>query len=234
MTLLLIFVPNSIYIKEYPITYAGCHFFSRMTIIKLSNGQLWIHSPCQITPQLKAEIEALGQVGVIVAPGNYHHLHITSCQDAFPSAQTFICPGVEKKQPKLKFDAILHESKPEDSYAADFEQVLIQGNRVINEVAFLHKESKTLILTDSIELIGDSTPGTNWVLRCWWKYLLRMWNVPKPAPEYQMGWNDKVLAKKSMEQILQWDFQKVVIAHGENILEDAKNVVHSAWKGILG
>lgn len=141
---------------------------------------------------------------------------------------------VWRKQPTLKFDAILHESKPEDSYAADFEQVLIQGNRVINEVAFLHKESKTLILTDSIELIGDSTPGTNWVLRCWWKYLLRMWNVPKPAPEYQMGWNDKVLAKKSMEKIMQWDFQKVIISHGENISEDAKNVVYSAWKGILG
>ncbi|KAL7427268.1 hypothetical protein ACHAXM_000770 [Skeletonema potamos] len=230
---LISFAPNSIYINEYPITNAGCHFFSRMTIVKLSSGQLWIHSPCQIRPQLKAEIEALGQVAVIVAPGNYHHLHVRSCQNAFPFAQTFICPGVEKKQPTLTFDAILHESKPE-SYAADFEHLLIQGNRVIEEVAFLHKESKTLVLTDAIELIGDSTPGTNWVLRCWWKYLLRMWNVPKPAPEYQMGWNDKLLAKKSMEQIMKWDFQKVIISHGDIIADDAKNVVHSAWKSILG
>lgn len=219
---LLTFAPN-IYIKEYPIRYAGCTFSSCMTIAKLSNGRLWIHSPCEITPQLKAEIEALGPVGVIIAPGNYHHLHVKSCQDAFPSAQTVICPGVEKKQPTLKYDAILQETKPEESYAADLEQVLIQGNRVINEVAFLHKESKTLILTDSIELIGDSTPGTNLVLRFWWKYLLRMWNVPKPAPEYQMGWNDKVLAKKSMEQIMQWDFQQVIISHGENIVRQRED-----------
>eukprot|EP00984_Skeletonema_dohrnii_P012974 scaffold5322_cov139-Skeletonema_dohrnii-CCMP3373.AAC.5 len=230
---LLNFAPN-IYIQEYPIKYAGCHFHSRMTIIKLSTGQLWIHSPCDITPQLKSEIEALGPVGVIIAPGNYHRLHVHSCQNAFPSAQTIICPGVEKKQPKLKYDAILHETKPEEAYAADLEQVLLQGNRVINEVAFLHKESKTLILTDSIELIGDSTPGTNWVLRFWWKYLLRMWNVPKPAPEYQMGWNNKALAKKSMERIMQWDFEQVIISHGDNITEDAKNVVHRAWKSILG
>ena len=50
------FAPN-IYIKDYPIKYAGCHFNSRMTIVKLSTGQLWIHSPCEITPQLKSEIE---------------------------------------------------------------------------------------------------------------------------------------------------------------------------------
>lgn len=231
---LLTFAPN-IYIKEYPIRYAGCHFFSRMTIVKLTNGKLWIHSPCEITPQLKTEIESLGQeVSIIVAPGNYHHLHVKSCQDAFPEAMTYICPGVEKKQQTLKYDAILHETKPEDSYAEDFEQVLIQGNRVINEVAFLHEPSKTLILVDSIELIGDRTHGTTWILRFWWKYLLRMWNVPKPAPEYQMGWKDKTLAKKSMDEIMQWDFNQVIISHGENITKDAKNVVRSAWKSILG
>lgn len=227
------FAPN-VYIKEYPIRYAGCRFYSRLTIVKLSNGQLWIHSPCEITTELKSEIEALGPVGIIVAPGNYHHMHVASCQAAFPSAKTYICPGVETKQPKLKYDTKLHENKAEDLYAEDLEQVLLKGNRVINEVAFFHKPTKTLILVDSIEWIGDHTPGTNWVLRFWWKYLLGMWNTPKPAPEYQMGWKDKSQAKKSMEQILQWDFESVIISHGENITKDAKEVVRSAWKRILG
>ena len=141
---------------------------------------------------------------------------------------------MEVKQPKLKYDAILQESKPEDAYAADFDQVLLQGNKVINEVAFLHKPTKTLILVDSIELIGDETQCTNWVLRFWWKYLLRMWNVPKPAPEYQMGWKDKLQAKQCMERILQWDFESVIISHGDNFTKDAKSVVHGAWKGIIG
>ena len=105
---------------------------------------------------------------------------------------------------------------------------------MINEVAFLHKPTKTLILVDSIELIGDETPGTNWVLCFWWKYLVRMWNVPKPAPEYQMGWKDKLQAKQCMERILQWDFESVIISHGDNFTEDAKSVVHGAWKGIIG
>ena len=226
------FAPD-IYIKEYPIRYAGCRFYSRMTIIKLSDGQLWIHSPCEITEEIKSEIQSLGPVGVIIAPGNYHHLHVASCQAAFPTAKTYICPGVETKQPTLNYDAILHENKPEDSYATDFDQVLIQGNRVIWEVAFFHKPTKTLILVDSIEWIGDNTEGTNWVLRFWWKYLLRMWNVPKPAPEYQMGWKNKLEAKHSMEQIMQWDFQSVIISHGQNITEDAKSVVQSAWRDIL-
>ena len=57
-TSFLTFAPD-IYIKEYPIRYAGCHFFSRMTIVKLTNGKLWIHSPCEITQQLKTEIEKI-------------------------------------------------------------------------------------------------------------------------------------------------------------------------------
>jgi hypothetical protein len=229
---------HNVYIKEYPIRYAGCRFHSRMTIVKLSTGQLWwIHSPCEITPEVQSELQALlggTTVGImIIAPGNYHHMHVASCQAAFPAAKTYICPGVETKQKNLKFDAILDETKPEDSYAADLEQVLIQGNRVMNEVAFFHKPTKTLILVDSIELIGDNTPGTNWVLRFWWKYVMRMWNVAKPAPEYQMGWKNKNQAKECMQQILEWDFESVIIAHGQNITKDAPDVVRSAWKDIL-
>ncbi|KAL7552349.1 hypothetical protein ACHAWF_015591 [Thalassiosira exigua] len=225
------FAPH-IFIIEYPISYAGCTFTSRMTVVKLSSGRILVHSPCEIDDQLKAEIESLGTVDCIIAPGNYHHLHLPSCQKAFPSAKTLICPGVEKKRDDLRYDRIIGD-EPDEAYSCDIDQVIIQGNRIINEVAFYHKSSKTLILVDSIELIGDKAPGTNWVLQFWWKYVLRMWNIAKPAPEYQMGWRDRVKARKSMERILEWDFDKVIIAHGENIEKDAKDVVREAWQGIL-
>ena len=49
-----------------------------------------------------------------------------------------------------------------------------------------------------------------------------------------MGWKDKLQAKQCMERILQWDFESVIISHGDNFTEDAKSVVHGAWKGIIG
>ena len=61
------------------------------------------------------------------------------------------------------------------------DQLLI-GNRVMREVDFLHRASRTLVVTDLIENFQDATPGTNRVLRATIK-LLGMWGRPAPAPE---------------------------------------------------
>lgn len=52
---------NRIWIKEYPVHYAGVDFYSRMTVIRLANGNLFVHSPCEIDPNTKAAIEGLGK-----------------------------------------------------------------------------------------------------------------------------------------------------------------------------
>ena len=218
--------------KEYPVRYSGCTFPGRMTVVLLSDGRILIHSPCSIDPETKAGIENLGPVAFIVAPGNYHHLHVPSCQAAFPAAKTFICPGIETKRPDLVFDGVLQDT-PEEGWATDFEQTVMRGCRFMWEVAFFHRPSRTLILVDLIENIGDSTPDTNRLLRFFWKYVFRMWNVPKPAPEYQMGWKDKRAARRSLHRILGWQFDKVIIAHGEPLVELARDAVEGAWRSVL-
>ena len=56
-----------------------------------------------------------------------------------------------------------------------------------------------------------------------------MWNKAKPAPEYQFGWKDKKAAKYSLEKIMSWDFDKIIISHGDLILNDAKEIAAKAW-----
>ncbi len=223
---------SHIWLKEYPVRYSGCKFLGRMSVVQLSDGNILIHSPCPIDPEIKAEIENLGKVAFIVAPGNYHHLHIQSCQTAFPEAKTFICPGIETKRPDLEFDGVLGDT-PEPGWEADFAQTVVRGCRFMWEVAFFHKGSRTLFLVDLVENIGDATPGTNSILRFFWKYVFRMWNVPKPAPEYQMGWKDRPAARASLDSILQWQFENVIIAHGEPLVENAKDSVRRAWRSVL-
>jgi hypothetical protein len=222
------YIPNQIWTCKYPVHYAGCDFTGRMTVIRLANGYLMLHSPCQIDADLKQAIQALGEVGYIVAPGSFHHLHISSAQDAFPEATTYICPGIERKQPQLHFDWFLAENPPED-WSQDLDQVLVRGTRWMWEVVFFHRASKTLILVDLIENITDKTESVNWQMKFWWKVIFDMWNHPKPAPEYQLGWSDKKAAKESLEKILSWDFQRIILAHGDLIEEDARGVAQQAW-----
>lgn len=220
---------DRIWIKEYPIRYAGTRFNSRMTVVRLSNGNLFLHSPCEIDERTKNAIEELGRVDFIVAPGSYHYLHVSSAQQAFPEAETFICPGIERKVPEIEFDWLLGD-RPDERWKEDLEQVLVRGNRMIWEVAFYHKITRTLILVDLIENFTDRTEDVNWTLKLWFKSVFRMWGNPKPAPEYQLGWNDKKAACQSLKRILSWDFERILISHGDLIEENAKAVALHAWR----
>lgn len=227
------YVPGSIYIVEYPIHFGGINLFSRMTIVRLSNGKLWLHSPCKLDATLKSEIDQLGEVACIIAPGNFHHLYVSDLQADYPDAETFLCPGLEKKRADLHFDWILG-NRPDPRWEPDFEQLVIQGTRIINEVAFLHKPSRTLILVDLLENIGDDyTHEADLLLKFWWKAVFHMWNHPKPAPEYQIGWGDKTIVRKGLEKILSWEFERIIIAHGNLIEKDAKAVATKAWENVL-
>lgn len=227
------YIPGQIWLCLYPVKYAGLSFSSRMTVFRLSDGKVLLHSPCHINASLKQAIEEIGEVAYIAAPGSYHYLHVPSAQQAFPAAETYLCPGIEQKRPEMHFDWLLGDHAP-SAWAGELEQVLVRGARFMWEVAFYHRAGKTLILVDLVENIGDETEGVGWGLKFWWKAVFHMWNNPKPAPEYQMGWKDKEAARESLERILAWDFERVIIAHGDLIEEDARAVVRKAWTRPLG
>jgi hypothetical protein len=220
---------DAIWIREYPIRYAGTRFNARMTIVRLGNGNLFIHSPCEIDEHTKSMIEPLGTVEFIIAPGLYHFSYIKSAQQAFGEAETFICPGIERKLPDLNFDGLLSD-RPDPRWEKDLDQVLVRGNKYIWEVAFFHKPTKTLLLVDLIENFTDETEDVSWSLKLWFKAVFRMWENPKPAPEYQLGWKDKQAARRSLKKILEWDLERIIIAHGDLIEENARQVALNAWR----
>lgn len=227
------YIQGKIYIVEYPIRFAGMDLFSRMTIVKLGNSKLWVHSPSKVDAKLKAGLDELGEVAYIIAPGNYHHLNVGDFQSAYPNAETYLCPRLERKCADLEFDWILG-NRCDPRWEQEFEQVVIRGTRFINEVAFFHQSTKTLILVDLIENIGDDyTHEAGLLLQFWWKAVLNMWNNPKAAPEYQLGWGNKAVVKKSLNRILDWDFDKIILAHGNLIEHDARAVAAKAWEKVL-
>ncbi|MFZ2031598.1 MAG: DUF4336 domain-containing protein [Vitreimonas sp.] len=231
--LLTSYIADQIWFRSYPVRLAGTRFEARMTTIRLASGQLMLHSPCHIDAAIAAEISALGPVGHIVVPGNFHHLHAKSAQTAFPGAKTWICPGVEKKRPDLKYDGVLGDQAPAE-WSGEVDQVLVQGARIMREVAMYHRASGSLILVDLIENFTDATPNTNGAMKFWFKYVLRMWDNPRPAPEYTMGWSDRISAANSLRRILAWDFRQIVLSHGDLIDHNAHAVAAKAWSGLLG
>jgi hypothetical protein len=114
----------------------------------------------------------------------------------------------------------------------ELEQVVIRGNRVIREILFFDRVSRTLIVTDSVENYGDRTPGVPLLLKLWW-HVFRLWNRPALAPEYGLGWRDRRAAGESFMRALQWDFERIMLSHGDLIEEDARSRATRAWKRLL-
>ena len=230
---LLEYVKSQIWIVEYPVRYGAIDLFGRMTIVKLASGELIIHDPCDIDESLMHAINAIGEVKYIIAPGSFHHLFVRQFQQKYPNAETFVCPGLERKRPDIKFEWILG-NKPDHRWEGGLEQVLVQGPRIIWEVAFFHKPSKTLILVDLLENIGDDYQHpASLYLQFWWKLIFRMWNRPKAAPEYQMAWGRKDVVRQSLEKIIAWQADRVILAHGELIEGNVTQILRTAWRKVL-
>jgi hypothetical protein len=226
-----VFVSDSLWVREYSVRLGGARFNARMTVIKLQSGGLLVHSPSAFDGSLTAEVAALGRVAAIIAPGNFHWLYVHSCQRAFPDAETYLCPGVEKRAKGLSFDYVLGDEAP-PLWANELSQVALHGARVMREIAFLHRASRTLILVDLLENFTPATRGTNLFLRVLFR-ALGMWNRPGPAPEYRFAWGDRARVREGMDRILAWDFERVIVSHGDVITRDARQTVTRAWRQLL-
>ena len=67
----------------------------------------------------------------------------------------------------------------------------------------------------------------------WQELVFRLWNRPKAAPEYRLGWTDKAAAAQALRRILAWEFERIIIAHGDLIESDAHAVARAAWQQLL-
>lgn len=223
------YVPGLVWVKEHPLSLMGSAIRTRMTVLRLDGG-LCLHSPVTIDDSTREYIEQLGDVIALVAPSNCHHLYFASAQQAFPHAQTFGTVDVQRKRPDLRFDEIIGEEPP-SCWMGQMEQVFV-GNRIMREVDFLHRASRTLVAVDLVENFSNQTAGTNGLLRAMMR-VLGMWGRARPAPELRWFTRDRETARKAIERILAWDFDRAVIAHGDLLDQSPHEAIREAWRWVL-
>ena len=70
-----------------------------------------------------------------------------------------------------------------------------------------------------------------------WGQQLDEWDAVRIAlgdnPSQQATELETSAARESLEKILAWDFDKIIIAHGELIDKDAHHVARKAWRQVL-
>lgn len=153
----------------------------RSVIARLPEG-LWVHSPIPLTPALADAVEAVGPIAHLVSPNHSHYLFLPEWQQRFPDARVW-------RPQMLNTSEALFEG---------IDQQTIHGVPKMEECVFLHRASKTLIVTD---LFLNVRTHPNWMTRAAFG-MLGAYGRPKQAFLWRWRTTDRKAARESLETIL--------------------------------
>ncbi len=229
-------VGDDIWIVDGPhIGFYGIPFPTRMTVIRLAGGELFIHSPIALSDGLKAEVEALGRVRHLVSPNWIHYAYIADWQKAFADTLAWAAPNVGARAKKfhmdIRFDRELGDTPPPE-WAEEVDQLIAHGSTAHVEVVFFHKPSRTLILTDLIENFEKSK------VPFWLRAVLPLAGVMDPdgkAPvDMRMTFRrGKPALRKAVQRMIDWGPERVILAHGRWYERDGVAELKRAFRWVL-
>jgi hypothetical protein len=207
-------------------------FTTRMTVVRLSNGDLFLHSPVRFDARLAGELRGLGRVRHLVSPNQFHYAHIGEWARAFPETISWASPGVRRRararHMDIDFTRDLDAGAPQE-WRLEIDQLLFPGG-YFKEFVFFHKASRTLILTDAIiniELDKISEP---------WRTVVRLSGMYHPYGQIFFGmrlplifqWGER---KAAIAKILSWRPQRILLSHGRCFDADADEVIARIFGG---
>ncbi|MEZ0370868.1 MAG: DUF4336 domain-containing protein [Candidatus Sericytochromatia bacterium] len=214
---------TELWLIDHPLRALGAHLGTRTSVIRLADGSLWLLSPGPGLESLKAELEALVPVSALVAPNAMHHLSLPATLTLFPEATVYGPPGLKAKQPDLPY--LPYAQAP---WAAEIPRIEVQGLGGLEESAFYHRPSRSLLVTDLVFNIRRS--------QHLWTRLFMILNDGYgrfgPTRVLRSLLKDPEALRASLEAILAWDFERVVMAHGEVLESDGRRQLQAAYARI--
>jgi hypothetical protein len=147
-----------LWVAEAPLRWLGVKLGRRMTVIRLSRGELLIHSPAPLTAELRDALAELGEVRFVVPASRFHgHRYMEHYRAAYPKVELFAAPGLERRRGDLSFDGQLGDG-PDPRWREDVDQLAFPGSRFLTEIVFLPRSSGSLVLGDLCMNLGPDMP----------------------------------------------------------------------------
>lgn len=217
---------ENIWHTQYAFKTAGLPMSSRMTIVRLSDGALWVHSPVAMDDAMQAQIEALGPVRYVVAPSKTHHLFAKKFAQRFPGAQLYGPPGLAEKRPDIP-NLITLRSDEKYPWEPELQFHLFEGIPFLNETVWHHAPTQTLVITDLCQQWLNNKAFTtglyNTLVGVQGKFA-----VPRSVSWFMV--KDKAAAARSAGRILEWPVDRIVMCHDSVIETNAYAQLVQAFK----
>ncbi|MEL6347972.1 MAG: hypothetical protein AAFV53_33000 [Myxococcota bacterium] len=195
---------------------------TRTTIVRLHDGALLLHSPGPLSAEELEHIRQMGDVRVLFAPNLEHVLFLDVVIDAFPDAELWGPTALDASKDHLDH----HQDISDPPWKGALVAIAVKGVPRLQETVFIHPESRSLIFAD---LSFNIQSADGWFNRL----MLRMagaYGTFGPSHLFKGYFlSDRAAFKASLDQILQHDFDQVILAHGDVVAEGGKDGLRDAF-----
>lgn len=173
----------------------------------------------------KERTATLNGVTDIVAPNLLHCSGVPRAAEIFAGARRWGPQGAKEHKPDVAWTDLLSPSTW--PYQDELAMIPLQGSPMTNECLFVHKKSKTLIVCDMVFNLRH----TRGVGACLIMKLIadsyRRFSVSKIFMKFV---KDRGAFQNSVDELMSYDFDNVVMTHGVIVEGDGKRILREALK----
>ncbi|MGT2907394.1 DUF4336 domain-containing protein [Streptococcus dentiloxodontae] len=221
-------------IVEMSAGIAKIPFSTRMTVVRLSDGRLWCHSPIKPYAELFQALDQLGEISYLIGPNKIHYAYIEAWTRRYPEAEVWLAPGIAERAQSQKIPLPAGQELADQvpvAWSSDLEQHLFKGSRFMKEAVFFHKPSQTLILTDMIENIETKQ------MKAHQRLLYKIGNNAYPNGRTPRDLRltfagHKKEAQTSLQVLKNWAPKNIILAHGRCHFSNGQEALEKAFEWV--
>jgi hypothetical protein len=216
------------------VSFHGFDYPTRMVVVRLADGGLWLWSPVEKTAGLESEVLALGPIRHIVSPNKLHYLFLGAWHAAFPDAKLWGTAETIAKCGDLDFAGALADDPPDD-WKGQIEQYCFPNSPFMDELIFFHRDSRTAIIADLSQTFSEAFLKRHWP---WWmrpvarlSKMIEGWGYP--PIDYRISFRDRASARPKIKALIDDRPEHVVVAHGEVVKTGGESFLRRAFSWLL-
>lgn len=216
-------VAAGVWTMTFPLKVLGVDIRRVVTVLELEGGKLLVHSTAPFGAAEVAAIRAVGEPVWLVDALLRHDTFAAEGRAAFPEARYLAPPGFEAGR-GIATESLL---APPQEWAREIDVLAVGGVPDFGEVVMFHRVSRTLVVGDLVVNFPDGEG-------LWSELMFKLGAVgghtqPGVTKPLKHAIEDEAAFLRSLETILSWNFERIIVGHGEPVLTDAKSKLRRAF-----
>src|SRR5215212_3964134 len=207
---------------SFPWRVLGIDFRRNVTLLRLNNGRVVVHSTARFGEKDIAAIRGFGDAAWLIDATLLHDTFAKEGRAALPHLP-YLAPEGFAAVTGIPTQSLC---PPPPEWTGEIDVIKIEGTRK-NEHALFHRRSRTLVVAD---LFFSMPPETRGWSRFFARHFMRLPRLFGISAFFRLVINDRPAFERSVNSLRKLDFENLIVAHSEPLVGNAKPTVAQALR----